>query len=1058
MKPVGHTMILASAGSGKTYALTNRFVRLLAAGARPERIAALTFTRKAAGEFFDEILKKLARAAGDEAYADQLAGEIDRPDLRARDFSALLRAVVDAMPRLNLGTLDGFFARIVAAFPLELGLGGPPAIMEEPEARLESRRVLRQLFASTGRAPGGAQADFIEAFKRATYGAEEKRLAVRLDHFLADYGEVYHEAPGAAGWGRAERIWPDGCAWLAAIADRAAAAAALSAALPWATLTDGQRHRWEQFFSALPGWSPGAELPGPLSYILRNTLAAWPDVAELTVDRRRLALDPAAAGALKRLATALVGAEFARRLEMTQGIFALLDGYESAYHQSVRRRGRLTFSDLQRLLRPDLPAGGRPLAGVTGAEARLAIDWRLDARIDHWLLDEFQDTSFGQWSVLRNLLDEVVQDPERARSLFYVGDVKQAIFAWRAGDPRLFREIYDHYNAVAPGTIAEERLVRSWRSGPAVIAMVNRIFGDAAAWRPLFPAAAVERWRREWEDHVSARPAIVGWAELRHAPDEAGRFAATLEILRETDALSRGLNVAVLVPSNATAAELAEFLRREGGVAAVAEADLHVATDNPLTCALLALCQAAACPGDTAAWAQLRMTPLGARLEADGICSPSALTRRLLRDLQEHGFERTLSGWLRRLEPDLAPDDRFSRERARQWVAAARRFDEDGGRSVAEFIAFMRHYTVRDSDPGAVVRVMTVHKAKGLGFDLVILPDLEGQKLAQRRDGLAVRKHSSRAVDWVLQLPGGDFRDWDPVLAAYETEAEADACYEKFCLLYVAVTRAKRAVYVITEPVGKSKSANFPKLLQATLGDTWSAGDPRWFEADPPPASPAAPSPVLSPLDRARAQPAPRRPARRPSAESTESLGAERLFALGEDSRRQFGADVHAWLARIAWWVQPEDQARLGRSPNFPSDRRLAADAPRAQVGPGGRRLDPLAEAEAAACLADPALASVWTRPAGGGSEVWRERAFEVVLDGAWVSGVFDRVVVERSDSGAPVRATVYDFKTDRTEVPGRYAGQLGLYRRAVAMLTGLAADAVAAEIVFTGLRRRVPV
>ena len=67
MKSLTHQMILASAGSGKTYALTNRFVQLLAGGAAPERIVALTFTRKAAGEFFDEILNKLARAASDAA-------------------------------------------------------------------------------------------------------------------------------------------------------------------------------------------------------------------------------------------------------------------------------------------------------------------------------------------------------------------------------------------------------------------------------------------------------------------------------------------------------------------------------------------------------------------------------------------------------------------------------------------------------------------------------------------------------------------------------------------------------------------------------------------------------------------------------------------------------------------------------------------------------------------------------------------------------------------------------------------------------------------------------
>ncbi len=80
MKQIGHVMILASAGSGKTYALTNRYIALLAGGAAPERIVALTFTRKAAGEFFDEILKKLADAAADPGAAEKLARQISGRD------------------------------------------------------------------------------------------------------------------------------------------------------------------------------------------------------------------------------------------------------------------------------------------------------------------------------------------------------------------------------------------------------------------------------------------------------------------------------------------------------------------------------------------------------------------------------------------------------------------------------------------------------------------------------------------------------------------------------------------------------------------------------------------------------------------------------------------------------------------------------------------------------------------------------------------------------------------------------------------------------------------
>src|SRR3954470_3122407 len=202
-------MILASAGSGKTYALTNRFVRLLALGARPERIVALTFTRKAAGEFFDEILNKLAKASGDAAFAAELAGDIERAELGPANFLSMLRSVVDAMPTLRLGTLDGFFARIARAFPLELGLGGKFELLEEHGVRMERSRVLRQMFAHRGELDD-AQKEFVESFKRATFGREEKRLAAQLDAFLDDHQEKFLAAPAGPLWGNADKIWPEG--------------------------------------------------------------------------------------------------------------------------------------------------------------------------------------------------------------------------------------------------------------------------------------------------------------------------------------------------------------------------------------------------------------------------------------------------------------------------------------------------------------------------------------------------------------------------------------------------------------------------------------------------------------------------------------------------------------------------------------------------------------------------------------------------------------------------------------------------------------------------------
>jgi ATP-dependent exoDNAse (exonuclease V) beta subunit len=1050
-----HVMILASAGSGKTYALTNRFVELLAQGARPERIVALTFTRKAAGEFFDEILNKLAAAAREAGRARQLAGEIGQPQLGPADFLQMLRAVTEAMHRLRLGTLDSFFARIARAFPLELGLAGEFEILQEHAARLERQRVLRRMFTQAG-GLDAAQKEFIEAFKRATFGAEEKRLGALLDAFLDQHQEIYLAAPDEKLWGDPACIWPGGTPWLASRRQPEAAVKALRDSLAGRGLPGKQQSRWDDFFAALPETAPGV-LPGAVSYILKNALAVWPELnagrAEMTVERKKLALSPDECRALAAIVASLVGRELARRLETTRGIFDVLRGYERFYHDAVRRAGKLTFADVQRLLAPG-GGGARPLTREAEAADRLFIDYRLDAEIDHWLLDEFQDTSFGQWSVLRNLIDEAVQDAAGARTFFCVGDVKQAIFTWREGDPRLFREIFNHYNAARPGAIAEEHRASSWRSGPALIAMINAVFGHGDALKALFPGEASEAWNREWIDHVSAVPERAGQAAWLQAADGGARWKLALKLLQEIRPLDRNLTCALLVQKNETATELADFLRREGGLPAVAESDLHVGMDNPLGAALLALVQAAAHPGDTLAWEHVRMTPLGALLAEEKLDRPEALTGRVLGQVHAEGFERTMEAWLRKLEPRLVPGDAFGRARARQFAAAAGRFDETGSRDIAEFVQFMELYVVRDTERAGVIRVMTIHKAKGLGFDLVLLPDLEGEKLDQRRAGLAVQKTPGRSVEWVLDLPGEIFREHDPVLAGHVRAAEAEACYEKLSLLYVAMTRAKRAMYVITEPVGTSRSRNFPRVLADALGSgagpvrvgglgldgAWSRGDADWHAKLAAPAGPGKTEPQMALIDATALVRVPRRPARRPSAEKTGAVGAARVFVLEDAGAADFGTEVHKLLAEVEW----AGQADVQKFAEAWILRGAAGD-------------------EALACLRAPELAAVWTQPEQG--KVWRERAFEVVLDGAWVTGVFDRVVIERDQAGRAVRATVFDFKTDRVagdmEVSAalaRHAGQLNLYRRVAAVLAGLGESAVACELVLTGRRRLVKV
>ncbi|HEY9155929.1 MAG TPA: UvrD-helicase domain-containing protein, partial [Opitutaceae bacterium] len=132
MAEIHHELIRASAGTGKTYQLTNRYLRILFLTQEPEKIIALTFTRKAAGEFFEKIFRRLADAAESPASAKRLGNELGL-SLTAEDCLNALRLLLARLHQLQLSTYDSFFSRIVQTFPFELGLAGAPALLDEDQ-------------------------------------------------------------------------------------------------------------------------------------------------------------------------------------------------------------------------------------------------------------------------------------------------------------------------------------------------------------------------------------------------------------------------------------------------------------------------------------------------------------------------------------------------------------------------------------------------------------------------------------------------------------------------------------------------------------------------------------------------------------------------------------------------------------------------------------------------------------------------------------------------------------------------------------------------------------
>lgn len=1080
-------MILASAGSGKTWQLTNRYIALMALQWKsglppaPERIIAVTFTRKAAGEFFDSILVKLARAASDPKEAAALASDGRDPlsstlaTLTPRDFEALLRVFISRMPRLFLGTLDSFFSNVLRSFPAEFGLTSDFEVMDEYQTAVAKARVYQSVFERRIGSPkkeDAAQQAFLEAFRLATFGKAETSITRRLDEFIEDLHDLYLSAPGESLWGNAEAIWGNGGKhWFIGEVDLEVEFARLFRALEGLEKVDWKY--WEEFREQLPLHHPGTPIKGRVEYMIDRLLPGWAEILDgaytVKLNRTVHELGPAACDPLKRILQRFVAGELTVKLQRTRGIWELLRLYESTYADQVRRQGQLTFQDLQLLLAGDYgnELAPSPILSQTPGEAdRLQIDYRLDARYDHWLLDEFQDTNILQWRVISNLIDEVVQDTSGTRSLFQVGDIKQAIYAWRGGDTRLFTDLAKQYNAHET-RVHPRHLDVSWRSGHDVIEPVNRVFGDRAVLEALeLPAATVAQW--QWHDHEVAptREKYEGYTVFLNpqAPDgeklaKEDTHALVVGILEEIAPVVRGIKCAILVQSNKQGAALVDYLRAHCDIPVVSESDILIASDNPLNRALMSVFQCAAHPGDTFAWEHLRMGPYGAVIAREELRA-SQFSRRVLAELFEAGFEAVTRNFINRFATELdAPLDPFTRGRAEEFALAARLFDEKGSRDIDDFLAYVSRHTTREPIAGSAVQVMTVHKSKGLTFDAVILPELGGNSLTTARREIGAKENEAREAEWILDLPVKEIVKADPVLAAFREEAEAAAAYESLCKFYVAMTRASRANYLIADPLGKTSTVkNFVKLLELSLAGEpqetdfhgvpaalrYESETPRtnrqWYEAferreEKPGPQKTSPSGVDPSLARLR----PRR--RTPSGSEIVTVSAAQIFHPRGGAAREFGTLVHALFEEIEW-------AEEGTLETITSKRENT----------GVRDTEVLDEAlqQVRQSLENPEIHQVLSRPSAH-AIVWREKSFEILLSGEWLSGTFDRVVIERDESGTALQAIITDFKTDRVVTPvdietatAKYRPQLETYREVLQRMTGLPQDSIRCALIFT--------
>lgn len=981
MSHLQNLMIIASAGCGKTHRLVTRYLELLDNGVAPEKIIALTFTREASGEFLDSIFERLVKES--RGSQDPAAAQ------------AHLRQLVEKLPRLSLGTLDSFFARILRAFPLECGLTGELTPLDDYTAGLCREEAIAELLRESLSAPKRFQ-EFMDLLRQQSRNQEMRGVVDVLDTTVKELHEKFLLTPPGLSWGT--RIWPSGNPWAGLRSPKEIAAEfrpLLDRAFP--DFTDGQLEKWDAFFAEIDRQLPGGKLTGGLEFITSRVIDRLQDddlekVRTITVDRKKVQFSESLWALLVELTRSLIGAEIQGCIARSAALYQLMARFEAIYQSQIRSGGRLTFTDVTGLLARAAGAnwGGHRESLINRQE----IDFRIDGQFDHWLIDEFQDTSRLQWAALANLVDEVLQDTSGRRSFFYVGDIKQAIYAWRGGDPKLFQEIFEHYNQDGAGRLVEgEPLHRSYRSRPEILDAVNLIFGNlpALAGEMEIPATTLTRWESGWQTHTSALTEPAGYVSWRNVEDPVEE---TVRLVLEAEPLARGLTCAVLVQQNKLIPEIVEALRH-AGIPASEETATNPCTDNLAGAALLAAFRLLAHPVDKLAEAHVRMTPFHPLLNS-GL---PVFVEKGRQSILDRGFALTAKDWIDQVLPD---SNAFIRARLAAWVDAAAAFDAGGARGLDDFHRFIEEFKVRENQTAESVRVLTFHRAKGLGFDWVILPELKGNKLTDlRSDPLFLSLNETGEMQWGLDLPKQKIRQFDPVLGAAMQVAEADSCYETLCKFYVGLTRAKKTMHLITPPPPKkSTSANFIRLLGHTLGEApYENGDARWFEQSPLEVSAPIQDPPIETAD--RQEPAAKAEIERrlnPSHSRAPELTADELLSESLVAAREHGNRVHEMLAT-----------------------KNASDLPLPPQAPARRYFETLE------------------------GNVWREKAFEVRVGEEWIRGVFDRVVF--TDDGA----TLLEFKTENApdaELLQRHQGQLASYKAALMALTGLPSARIQAFLV----------
>lgn len=843
--PEASVWVTANAGTGKTRVLADRVLRLLLAGAEPESILCLTFTKAAAVEMTARIERDLAEWAVAETD-DVLAEKLERlenswPDAeRLRRARRLFARVLDLPQGLPVMTIHSFCASLLRRFPVEAAVA-PHFEQIDDRTAAEVMKEARLWVLGEGRERSQALAAAIERLSAVMAEASLGDLLAQILAMRGIWRATIGPRGGAAGLGQAIHsalgVDPNldsvalarrACSLsdINAVALRAAAAAMVADGTKTNVVRGGQILAWLDLSEdqRLGGFDAYETVYLTKDRVGRKDVCTKRFADAEPAHHRALVLEQVR---LVQLVAQVNACTCARRSADVATIAeALIDHYE-------KLKGRDASLDFDDLIE-------RAAALLETREQRDWVLFKLDARLEHLLVDEAQDTSPSQWQIIERLVEEFGAGAgvhDRPRTLFVVGDEKQSIYSFQGADLVNFRDVHGRLTSrLAP---REETLARSFRSAGAVLELVDAVselpevrpgltaggalpghastrgedMGEVILW-PLMPPEAAEDLIEPWA-LPSARRFLPSAEEKL-----AGRLADQIKDwlgdptpLPSTTEPATAKDVLVLVSRRGRIQELVIRALKRRDIA-VAGADQLTLTDHIAVQDLIALGEALLMPEDDLTLACLLKSPL-IGLDEDALFllahdrGASRLIERLSAMQGQAPFDEAFARFIRwrdradfvppyelfcevlndggreRLLGRLGPD---AAEPIEAFLAQALAYEEGHPATLQGFLHWLaldNGKLKRDPEPARdEVRVMTVHGAKGLEAPLVILADAATS---------ATTRHDPLIFDHASQLPfWRGKRETRPNLVADLVESlEVRQREERSRLLYVALTRAK---------------------------------------------------------------------------------------------------------------------------------------------------------------------------------------------------------------------------------------------------------------------------